>query len=89
MHSSLYASLNDQERVLYDFFITFGTPMESIEYPLSILNIWKEIAEGVEDATDPGIMYAKREAVLEAYHSIGNLDKPLYLAIEKIKGWNK
>lgn len=89
MHSSLYSSLNDQEQILYNFFINFGTPMKSIEYPLSILNIWEEIDEGVEDATDPGIMYEKREAVLKAYHSIVNLDKPLYLAIGKIKGWNK
>lgn len=61
--------------------------MKSIEYPLSLLNIWGEIFEEVENATDPGVMYSKKEEVLNAYHSIGNLDKSLYLAIKDINGW--
>lgn len=30
-----------------------------------------------------------QEQVLNAYHSIGNLDKPLFLAIKDINGWNQ
>lgn len=43
--------LNHDEKVLYDFFVTFGQVNHLIDYPLAILSIW------TSDGKDPGVMY--------------------------------
>lgn len=74
--------LNEDEQVLYDFFIAIGQPMKSIDYPLAILNIW---TSGDESAVTTDYIY--KDEVINAYGKPGVMDKPLYLAIKEIKGW--
>lgn len=71
--------LNEDEQLLYDFFVTFGQPVKSIDYPLAVLSIWESGDEG------PGIIYSKK--VVKAYCKPNIMDKPLYEAIKTIKGW--
>lgn len=72
---------NDDEQVLYDFFVTFGQPAKSIDYPLAVLSIWES---GDEDLR---ITYSKKDEVVKAYCKPNVMDKPLYEAIKTIKGW--
>lgn len=73
--------LNEDEQLLYDFFVTFGQPVKSIDYPLAVLSIWESGDE------DPGIIYPKKDEVVKAYCKPSVMDKPLYEAIKTIKGW--
>lgn len=74
--------LNKNEQILYDFFVTFGKGVGSIGYPIAILATWTN-----NDTEDDGIMYPAKEKVIDAYHSLDVMDKPLYEAIKTIKGW--
>ena len=78
--------LTENEQILYDFFISVGQVNQSIDYPLVLLSVW---ADGKKDNT----MYAQKDEVIKAYanclliHRKDSLDKQLYEAIKKIKGW--
>lgn len=77
--------LNDDQKVLYDFFCQIGTVNNSVDYPLILLNSWSN-ADQESVVAD----YDKKDEVLDAYnHCIisSSLDKPLYEAIKTIKGW--
>ena len=74
--------LTKDERVLYDFFMTFGKAVGTIGYPITVLSCWTDDSED-----DLGIMYPEKQAVIDAYCQPHAMDKPLYLAIKNIKGW--
>ena len=76
--------LTKDEQILYNFFITFGKAVGSIGYPISLLATW---ASDDDDGGDV-VIYPEKQAVLDAYCSLNGMDKPLYLAIKEIKGWN-
>lgn len=73
--------LNKNEQILYDFFVTFGKGVGSIGYPISVLAVWTSGDE------EDGIIYPQKQAVIDAYCNTDGMDKPLYMAIKKIKGW--
>ena len=75
--------LTKDEQILYNFFVTFGKAVGSIGYPISILATWASDDDGGDV-----VIYPEKQAVLDAYCSLGGMDKPLYLAIKEIKGWN-
>lgn len=77
-----YDDLNEREQVLYRFFTTFGKAVNAISYPISILAVW---ASDNED--NDFVIYPEKQAVIDAYMSLDGMDKPLYLAIKDIKGW--
>lgn len=77
--------LNKDEQVLYDFFYQVGTVNNSVDYPLVLINSWLK-----RDHESVVADYDKKDEVLDAYnHCIiaSSLDRPLYEAIKKIKGW--
>lgn len=73
-------TMNKDEQVLYDFFITFGKVR--IDYPIVILACWT-----TDEGNDDGILYPEKQAVINAYCKTGAMDRPLYEAIKTIKGW--
>lgn len=74
--------LNQDEQILYDFFVTFGKGVGSIGYPIAVLATWTS-----NDNDEDGIIYSNKQAVIDAYCSLDGMDKPLYMAIKEIKGW--
>lgn len=74
--------LTKDEQTLYDFFITFGVAVGTIDYPISLLACWT-----TDDEDNDTVMYPNKQAVIDAYCHFGIMDKPLLLAIKKIKGW--
>lgn len=74
--------LSKDEQVLYRFFMTFGQAVGTIGYPIAILSCWTDYEED-----DLHIAYPEKQAVIDAYCQPDVMDKPLYLAIKNIKGW--
>ncbi len=72
--------LTKKQRILYDLFVKYGKDVGTINYPLTLLNHW------INYETHNNL-YPEQKAVLEAYLSMENLDKPLYMAIRAIEGW--
>ena len=70
--------LTKKQRILYDFFVKYGKEVGTINYPLMLLNHW------INCETHKNL-YPEQKAVLEAYLSMENLDKPLYMAIRAIE----
>lgn len=70
--------LTKKQRILYDFFVKYGKEVGTINYPLILLNHW------INCETHKNL-YPEQKAVLEAYLSMENLDKPLYMAIRAIE----
>ena len=70
--------LTKKQRILYDFFVKYGKDVGTINYPLTLLNHW------INYETHNNL-YPEQKAVLEAYLSMENLDKPLYMAIRAIE----
>lgn len=74
--------LNNDEQVLYDFFVTFGKGVGSIGYPIAILATWTS-----GDEENDIVVYPHKQEVIDTYCNLDGMDKPLYEAIKEIKGW--
>lgn len=72
--------LNENEQVLYNFFVTFGKGVGTIQYPINILALWVNEQE-------TNFAYPEKQAVIDAYLGMRNMDKPLYEVIKTIKRW--
>lgn len=74
--------MNDNELTLYNFFVTFGKAVGTIQYPINILALWVNEQE-------TNFAYSEKQAVVDAYLGMRNMDRPLYEAIKTIKGWKQ
>ena len=73
-------TMNKDEQVLYDFFVTFGKGVGTIQYLINILALWVNEHE-------TNFVYPEKQAVIDAYFGMRNMDKPLHEAIKTIKRW--
>lgn len=78
--------MNKEQKILYDFFVKIGKGMDTIAFPLIVLNNWINY-----DRDDLEIKFSNKQAVVNAYVKCSmdkELDKPLFEAIKTIKEWD-
>lgn len=78
--------MNKKQKILYDFFVKVGKGMNTIAFPLTVLNDWIEF-----NNDDLEIKFSNKQEVVNAYVKCSmnkELDKPLYEAVKTIKEWD-
>lgn len=78
--------MNKEQKILYDFFVKTGKGVNTITFPLTVLNDWIKF-----NNDDLEIKFSNKQAVVNAYVKCSmakELDKPLFEAIKTIKEWD-
>lgn len=73
----MLAGFNDAEREIYKFLISVGASVQTVTYPLMVLNEW---LNGRSENLD----YPNKQRLLNALEQPQNLDRPLALALKII-----